>query len=312
MNIQQGFVDTRGHRLAYLAVNAHLDRPDEEPAIVFIHGVLASINFWRDCVPPRFKDERAWYSLSLPGHHPSTVPDDFSARQVNDDWFSELMSEALGQLLGKRKAIVVGHSTGGYSALTLAAHDAPNVLGIISVAGFHSGRWGGVEGQLIKLAGLGAPARPLFEANLAIAKRSHLVRRGFSSLLANNSLAYWSHPLSEKMLKNIHQDVMAQDAAALFQLFGGIRRLEVLDGLGSIRMPCHLFVGTHDPVVPAHQSLALAGKIPGAKTHVFNGVGHMPFIEDSEAYFDALERAIEQISLDPRGHDQDTGKLEAP
>ena len=296
MNIKEGFVEAEGHRLAYLAVNEGLSQSDEQPAIVFIHGVLASVNFWRDCVPPSFKTDRSWYALSLPAHHPSTVPADFSSSQVNDDWFSRVMSGTLAQLLGDRKAIIVGHSTGGYCALTLAAHHAPNVLGVISVAGFHSGKWGGVEGQLVKLSSLGPRAESLFVANIKIAKFSRAVRRIFASLLAHDHRAYRANPLSKKLLDNISPDVRKQSPAALFQLFAGISQLEVLDRFSRIDVPTYLFVGTHDPVVPAQQSLALAGKLPKAQTVVFNEVGHMPFIEDSQTYFDALEQAVDDIS----------------
>ncbi len=59
MKVKEGFVESEGHRLAYLSVNEHLADENEQPAIVFIHGVLASVNFWRDCVPPSFKEGRA-------------------------------------------------------------------------------------------------------------------------------------------------------------------------------------------------------------------------------------------------------------
>ncbi len=296
MKIDQGFVESEGHRLAYLAVNPHLDEHSEQPPVVFIHGVLASVNFWRDCVPPSFSENRAWYALSLPAHFPSTVPADFSSDQVNDAWFYRVMNGALEKLLRGRKAIIVGHSTGGYSALNLAAHQSPHVLGVISVAGFHSGKWAGVEGQLVKLAGMGNSAKPLFVANLALAKRSRFIRRMFASLLAHDHQAYRADPLSEKMLDNIGPDVMQQDAAALFQLFNGIHALEVLDNFEQISIPTYLFVGTHDPVVPAKQSLALAGHIPQAQTVVFNNVGHMPFIEATEVYYGALEDALDDIT----------------
>ena len=295
MNIREGFVESEGHRLAYLAVNAQLDQPDEQPAIVFIHGVLASVNFWRDLVPPSFETGRSWYALSLPAHHPSTVPEDFSSSQVTDDWFARVMSGALAGLLGDRKAIIVGHSTGGYCALSLAAHRAPNVLGVISVAGFHSGKWTGVEGQLVKLASLGPRAEALFVANLTAAKFSRAIRRMFSSMLAHDQRAFRANPLSEKMLDNVASNVRAQDPAALFQLFAGISQLEVLDKFAGIDVPTYLFVGTHDPVVPAQQSLAMVGQVPDAHTVVFNAVGHMPFIEATRKYFDALEQAVDAI-----------------
>ena len=295
MKVRDGFVESEGHRLAYLAVNEHLENQSDQPAIVFIHGVLATVNFWLDCVPPSFKEGRAWFSLSLPAHHPSTVPDDFAPEHVNDTWFFRVMNGALAKLLGHKKAIVVGHSTGGFSALNLAIHQSPYVLGIISVAGFHRGNWGGVEGQLVKLAGLGNWAMPLFVANLWLAKRIRFIQRMFASFLAKDRKAYRSNPQSRRMLDNVRPNVVQQDSAALFKLFHGIGSLEIIEQLSAIHIPTYIFAGAHDPVVPARQSLALIAEIAQAKTVVFKDVGHMPFIEDSETYFDALERALSEL-----------------
>lgn len=294
MKVREGFVNSGGHQLAYLAVNEHLAN-DKEPAIVFIHGVLVSVNFWLDCVPPEFKKSRAWYSLSLPAHHPSTVPKNFKLGDVNDAWFFNIMSVALQELLGDKKAIIVGHSTGGFCALNLAIHQAPNVLGIVSVAGFHSGKWGGVEGMLVKLAGMGKWAKKIFVSNINISKSSYFVRQVFASMLANNGRAYRLNPLSKLMLENTKDNMLAQDPAPLFTLFNGISTIEIADQLHHINIPCYIFSGSHDPVVPTKQTRVLLSKIPKAKSVVFNQVGHMPFIEDSDAYFDALQLALKDI-----------------
>ena len=294
MKVREGFIESEGHRLAYLAVNEHL-ASEEKPAVVFIHGVLASVNFWLDCVPPGFKENRAWYSLSLPAHHPSTVPPDFAADQVNDQWCFRLMNGALKTLLGERKAIVVGHSTGGFSALNLAINQAPNVIGIVSVAGFHNGRWNGVEGMLVKLAGLGAWGKIPFMLNILLAKKSDFIQRTFAGLLAHDRRAYRLNPRSRRMIENIQPNTGQQDPAALFPLFNGIGKLEIADQLHRITMPCYLFAGTHDPVVPASQSLVLAGNIQHARTVVFRNVGHMPFTEDGETCDAALEQALDDI-----------------
>ncbi|MCA9676181.1 MAG: alpha/beta fold hydrolase [Kofleriaceae bacterium] len=297
MNVREGFVDVEGHRLAYLAVNEQLARP-EQPAVVFIHGVLASVHFWLDAVPPDLREHRAWYALSLPAHHPSTVPADFGPGQVDEQWFYRLMNGALEQLLDGRKAIVVGHSTGGFCALNLAIHRAPGVIGIVSVAAFHRGRWGGVEGQLLKLAGLGRWARPLFALNILIARRSALVRRVFATLLAHDRSAFRASPLSQRMLDNVRADARRQDPTALFYLFNGISKLEIGHRLRDIGIPCHVLAGTHDPVVPATQTLLIVGEVPDASAAVFRGVGHMPFMEATAAYFSALERALRQLAQD--------------
>jgi len=295
MNVRRGFVDIEGHRLAYLAVNEHVARP-EEPAVVFIHGVLASVSFWLDAVPPELRENRPWYALSLPAHHPSTVPADFGPGHVDEPWFYRVMNGALEQLLDGRRAIVVGHSTGGFCALNLAIHRAPTVVGVVSVAGFHSGQWTGIEGQLVKLAGLGEWARPLFTLNILIARHSKLVQRVFATLLAHDRAAFRASPLSQRMLDNIRADTRGQDPSALFWLFNGIGKLQIGHRLRDIGVPCFVFAGTHDPVVPATQSLLIAGEVPTARTVVFRGVGHMPFMEDTAAYFSALELALRQLA----------------
>lgn len=301
MKIREGFVESEGHQLAFLAVNEHLAK-DDEPAIVFIHGVLASVNFWRDCVPPEFKDDRAWYALSLPAHHPSTVPPSFALGDVDDAWFFKIMNGALQTLLGNKKAIVVGHSTGGFCALNLAIHQAPNVMGIVSVAGFHRGNWGGVEGLLLKIAGLGKWAKDLFVANILISKLSYFARRTFAAQLAHNRKAYRSNPLSLRMLDNIEPNTLAHDPVALFTFFNGIAGLEIADQLHQINMPCYIFSGSDDPVVPTEQSRVLANEVPNAKSVEFDHVGHMPFIEEADAYFSALERALNDITDTDRIH----------
>ena len=305
MKIREGFVESGGHRLACLAVNEHLAN-DDEPAVVFIHGVLASVNFWRDCVPPGFREGRAWYALSLPAHHPSTVPDDFKPGDVDDAWFYRVMRGALEALVGDRQVIVVGHSTGGFCALDLAIHGAPNVVGVVSIAGFYQGQWGGVEGLLLKIAGLGRWAKGLFVSNIVISQWSAFVRRTFASMLAYDRKAYRSNPASRRMLENIEPNVVAQDPQALFVLFNGIASLDVADKLHNIHVPCHIFYGTHDPVVTVAQSLVLVKDIPGARPVAFEGVGHMPFIEAPDACFSALEQALKDIA-ESCSNDKDQG-----
>ena len=301
MQIREGFVEVEGHRLAYLAVNEHLCRADE-PAVVFIHGVLASVNFWRDGVPPSLKESRAWYALSLPAHHPSTVPATFNAAQVDAPWFFRVMSGALQALLADRKAIVVGHSTGGFCALNLAIHRAPNVIGIVSVAGFHTGTWGGVEGLLLSLAGLGRWAKGPFAANILLARHSRFVQRQFASFLAHDRKAYRAHLLSHRLLDNIAANTRGHDPAALFELFNGISRLDIERELGRIAVPCHVVTGRCDPVVPASQSQRIAAAVSGATLVVFDDVGHMPFIENTDACAQALEAALADISRRHREH----------
>lgn len=100
------------------------------------------------------------------------------------------------------------------------------------------------------------------------------------------------------MLAHVGPDVRRQDADALFALFAGISRLDVGHRLAEIRVPCHVFSGSHDPVVPTTQPRRIAQTVPGARAVVFRGVGHMPFMEHTAAWFEALEHAISDLCGD--------------
>ena len=163
------------------------------------------------------------------------------------------------------------------------------------MAGFHAGKWGGAEGLLLKIAGLGKWAKALFSANILFSKSSSFVRRIFISLLANDRKAYRASPFSKRLLENIEGNVLSQDSSALFVLLNGIASVEIAAKLSQIDIPCYIFYGTHDPVVFTEQSYLLASEIPDARSVAFRNVGHMPFIEDRDAYFKALEMALKDI-----------------
>ena len=305
MNARELSINFEGHQLAVLAVNENID----EPAIIFIPGVMAPVNFWLSCLPESVRENRRWYSISLPGHHPSTVPADYKPQGVDEDWFNRLYQTVIKQLVGTEKVIVVGHSTGGFAALNLAANNFDQLLGVVSVAGFYQGSWGGIEGQLVKLAHLGLWAKPLFILNLWISRLFKPVQRYLSALLAYDKEAYYASPITEKMLVEIQENMQQQRLAALFPLFNRIPDLNIEAQLGKITVSTVVMAGTHDPVISAAQSLQLAAQVPAAELVVFNNAGHMPFMERTGQFNQELIQAIEQISASSQGTSDELSRI---
>ena len=293
MKIREGFVESEGHKLAYLSINEHLDNQNE-PALIFIHGALASINSWHDAVPEVYKENKSWYSLSLPAHHPSVVPNDFDGKQVSAEWFYTVMSKAINELIGERKFLIVGHSTGGFVGLNLAMNHFQNLLGVISIGGFHSGNWSSAEGLLVKMAGLGKFTKGLFILNLSLSKIK-LVQLIFTATLTHKTIKYLSNPLGLKFANNIRPDLLKNDSNALFTLFSGIGSIDIKNQLPNIKIPCYIFAGIQDPVILAEQTLVLIKQIPQAKTVLFDEVGHMIFAEAQNEFNDALNQSINEI-----------------
>ena len=292
MKTRELHISFEGHELAVLAVNEDID----EPAIIFIPGVMAPVNFWLSCLPESVREHRRWYSISLPGHHPSTVPESYQPEDVDEDWFNRLYQSVIQQLVGTEKVIVVGHSTGGFAALNLAANNFESLLGVISVAGFYQGKWGGIEGQLVKLAHLGKWAKPLFIFNLWLSRLFKPIQRYLAGLLAYDRKAFFDSAITQRMLDGIQDNMQDQSLAALFPLFNRIPDLNIEDKLAEISVPTVLMAGTHDPVISAAQSLQLAAEVNEAQLVVFNNAGHMPFMERTEQFNRELLQALTTIA----------------
>jgi pimeloyl-ACP methyl ester carboxylesterase len=289
MTIRKLNIHFEGHEIAVLAGNENID----EPAVIFIPGVLAPVNFWLACLPESILNNRRWYSISLPGHHPSKVADDYKPEDVNEEWFNRLYQSVIVQLVADRKVIVVGHSTGGFTALNLAANKFDSLLGVVSVAGFFKGNWGGIEGQLIRLAGLGKWAKPLFQVFLAASRSIPIVQEYMASLLTFDRKAYNDSPITKKMLNEIQGNMQGQKLANLFPLFNRVGQFNIFSKLEAIQVPVTVMAGSHDPVINALQSLRLAGAINESNLVVFDLAGHMPFMERTDQFNNELCSAID-------------------
>jgi pimeloyl-ACP methyl ester carboxylesterase len=94
----------------------HVERRGSGPPIVFVHGLGTSAATWTACMD-RLEDRFTVVAVDLLGHGASPVPDD-PAEYTRDRVLVDL-DEVLVGLDGR--AVVVGHSLGGYLALAHAA-----------------------------------------------------------------------------------------------------------------------------------------------------------------------------------------------
>jgi pimeloyl-ACP methyl ester carboxylesterase len=59
--------------------------------------------------------------------------------------------------------------------------------------------------------------------------------------------------------------------------------------LGSIHMPCHILVGTDDPVGAEDEAEHLASLLPDASVEVWPGAGHLPWYDDPALFASSLD-----------------------
>ena len=277
------------HELAVISANEALSTTP----VVFIHGVLVSAAFWTPLVPAFVAAHHPWYSIGLPAHYPSRAPADFAdSEESAEQLFAELYSEALLQLVGEQPVILVGHSTGGFAAVNLAAAHPARVRGIVSVAGFAVGDWGGLEGLLITFAEWGLPGKMLFEAVLRLSRLTSGTYRWGSRSLAVRRRFYASNPLTRRALDAAFQDFRSTDLDSLFTLFQKIGRIDIRDRLPSIRTPALILYGDKDPVIARHYSEEMLRMMPSATGRLFEETGHMIYLERPEEYVEVLQNWI--------------------
>lgn len=103
-----------------------IEGPDHRPAIVFAHGAVLSGTMWRPQVE-RLRDHFRCISVDLPGHGVLAEEPYTLARGT------AVIQSAIREAGGGR-AVVVGLSLGGYTAIAAAADDPSLVRGLV-VAG---------------------------------------------------------------------------------------------------------------------------------------------------------------------------------
>jgi len=99
------------------------------PPLIFLHGFCESLEIWNDFTPA-FSDKFRTVAIDLPGFGASSsLAREFTIDQVGDAVHTWLKKNQLSDF------IIIGHSLGGYVALSLAERHGANVKGICL---FHS------------------------------------------------------------------------------------------------------------------------------------------------------------------------------
>ena len=258
-----------------VAADVYLPAGDDRPPVVFLHGILASL----DLATELFVDPTAepWIALSLPGHHPGRLPAACAAANLDEDLFAHLYETALGRLIGSRRVIATGWSTGGFAALNLAIRQPQRVAAVASLAGFASGRRiAGMMRWIVWLAG-----RPLGRLAMRCGLRLAAAWPGGYSLLlgflaANRRAAAW---IPTELIERMHHDFRRHDTDSLVTALAALWPLDITPRLGEIMVPAWIAGGTEDPAVPRSETRRIGNAIPQATLRLYERAGHLFFCE---------------------------------
>jgi pimeloyl-ACP methyl ester carboxylesterase len=270
------------------------------PVLLLIHGMAGTLENWQAVIEP-LSHRHTVIAPDLPGHG--------SSAPGAGDYSIGALAAGLRDLLialGHERATLVGHSLGGGIAMQFA-YQFPEITERLVLVS--SGGLGREVSPVLRAAALpgadlfiSATAGPGRVAGSALARGLAAVGLRPSTDVAEVARGYAS--LSDP-------DRRAAFLAALRSVIGtGGQRVHAGDRLYLAEdVPVLIIWGERDPIIPAHHGESAHEAIPGSRLEVFEGVGHLPQLEQPGRFIAVLERFIAETEPARFDSEQWRGRL---
>lgn len=277
---KQAVMTIDGHKMAALVFNHH----KQTVPLVFMHGITSAPHFWIAGQTPYVQDNFRWYALALPGHHPAAFPpgfthDDFSAEHV-----TAVTTEAIRRLTGGQPAILVGHSTGGFMALSVAMRAPELVRGVASISGFVQGHWTGVLGLLQRYARGGALGNTFFNLSFRLLTLNRAIYRYALRSYTADTATFYQTPSLDATIDHIYPLSRQLNPGAMHIWFNRAPDIDISAGLDTMSVPTLIIGGDADPIVPPEQARLIHERAPHTELAMYSGCGHLPMGERNTQY----------------------------
>lgn len=253
-------VEVFGQKIHYLEAGAG-------PTVVLLHGLGGDATNWAFTVPALAKNFHV------------VVPDQIgfgeSAKPMINYRVGTLVDflNAFYSKLGITKAVLVGNSLGGWTAIdfTLAYPDKVERLVLVDSAGY-------------SVAGAGTPATRAVLLSLD-PSTLHGAKVLMQTILANKAMvtdAFAERSFADHLRKN--------DSYTIDRFIDSIVRNEdVVDSkLGAIKVPTLVVWGREDGLIPLPSGQQMAKEITGSSLVILDHCGHVPQIECAVPFNTAL------------------------
>jgi pimeloyl-ACP methyl ester carboxylesterase len=247
--------------LSRSGVNLHYEIAGHGPTVLITHGYSATSYMWRDTVEA-LKDRYQVITWDIRGHGRSDSPADpvlYSKRAALDD-MAELLDVA-----GANRAILMGHSLGGYLSLAFHVEHPQRVRALVLVG----------TGPGYRNADARAGWNEQAEGRARFFEKRGLVDMGVPEAHGNQ------HRSAEGL---------ALAARGILAQHDGL----VMENLPTIQVPTLIVVGANDtPFLGA--SDYMAQRIPNARKVLVPDAGHMPNLDQPQTFRAALAEFLADL-----------------
>jgi pimeloyl-ACP methyl ester carboxylesterase len=213
-------------------------------------------------------------------------------------WTLERMAQDVIMLAGAMELdryVVLGHSFGAFVALQNALDYPRQAIATIISCGVPSMRY---------LAGADEHLRTFEPAWLRDQVTDSWAREAdaqtsaeFAAIIRDQWPFHFADPLDPRIEGYAARSagILSPDVLRHFSAEGS-GGIEVEDRLAEIATPTLVLAGRHDRTCVVEAAEAMAAGIPGAELVVFERSGHMPFVEETEAYLAAVGAFVDRVT----------------
>ena len=270
-----------------IRINVEVDEPDLEaphlPTIVFVHGVLCTLDTWhyqrlalRGKVRMVFMDQRSHGASDVAERDSSTI----------DNLAADL--HAVIDACTTGPVVLVGHSMGGMTIMQLAA-DHPELFGdqVVGV-------------MLISTSSrLPLVANPALRRLVPVARRIGPVvdwGRGFNSFSVVRRWGLGPNA-QEKHVDMTNEMILRAPTRVLTDFHPMFAELDLRHALETLSLvPTVVVGGTHDSVTPLSHSRRIADGITGSSLVIFEDTGHMAMFEKHVRVTELIDDLVEKTA----------------
>lgn len=262
-------------------------RGGQGPPALLLHGGPAVPDYMHNCAA-ELRGMLDLVRYTQRGVPPSDAPGPYSVEGHVDDALAVL------EALGLDRVWAVGHSWGGYLAMSLAVRAPQRLLGLILIAPLGVRMEWLVQMSASLRAGLGPDEVARLDAIEEARRRREATE---ADLVARWGLVwsrYFADPATAGPSPVVSVGVRASTETNA-SLAASLREAALAAGLPALDMPCLVVHGADDPV-PASGSFEICGLLRGALLEVVEACGHFPWLERPGALRDAVQDFLGESS----------------